>query len=1130
MSNRSNDDGKSSVGRAYESATSFGVNHPLYTGLVEVAERKAAEYATARGGMRKSATPYYMTVALRTEEMTRIAAVYPELRLVNVGHMRPAHPMHVATRRAALAWCLTQAKMFSETVTVYGSPLVSILEAGFTSASLRVDPSSAVAVHERHDAAMDAFKIYSDFIRIGKEAGVALRRSAYDEFLRGDGVKVVADSNAITRADALCVDGMMRDYSPMQVASMMLQNNAEVAFGTFPYRPEMLVNREGKFSDDGVFYAREDQEMVFKYSSGAAGVSSYSLMSWTAWLTSHTFCLGVGASAVWYQMELLKNRENVMFYRMTRLDCEPSETQLVHALDLNFDAPKYVVRSYKLKGLGLDPSLPTSWEKNNYVVDKRLVDRTYQMAMTLSREQFNRFAIRKQLRIVNDRITIEGTRVIVNKSLDESVVDALVTDIFTRAFVDRFKAGTLTAEARDVATRLERLSGASTAKKLWALAVYSVTHFWESNLSPGVEGLRDICDSIDRALAIQPFQPGVPDFNLAPSYVLIGANSSQAALATDLQLVREITRKAGESSRGYGSALARAFANAAAAVTTRKDVFRVDLQNLYDTPRSVTEMAQRLVKTVKWSNPLDEAPLERYAHEAAVVRAHKREDVQYRFTASPDPVLVFNEFYSSLFPGLAEQNLEYDTASISLDPQDRVLMASYMKLPKYFGDVPRPRLLYKSKIKALNVPKRQLTLQEMLSAVSARNCNAPQVSLPQDDAITALAVWNNFLEVACVDEAKDMLLKYQTDPVAVEEDALREWITQSSPEKVAAVIKDLEETGRALEDMDVSDYLMMLKSDVKPTLSMKPVNQRTEPQVIVYHEKPLSAFYSSIFRVIARRFISLLKPNIYVNLLKDSVGIEKWMRGVHPFGKEGLQFLENDFSKFDKSQGKFVFELERVVFGALGMNQKFLSKWLNGHESCNLRAVSLGMSLRVLYQRKSGDATTALGNVIVNVMSVLYSYRLSSIHWGVFMGDDSLVCVANNGYDPDAVQVLAEVFNLGAKMYCTTAPYFASNFVFIDNVNNDVFFVPDPVKRIERWSMSINGDDPQWHERYISARDAMENYIDCARVSTLPKMIGERYNITPTAANGLPDAIATVITNESRFRAMWEEHPECSIY
>jgi hypothetical protein len=612
--------------------------------------------------------------------------------------------------------------------------------------------------------------------------------------------------------------------------------------------------------------------------------------------------------------------------------------------------------------------------------------------------------------------------------------------------------------------------------------------------------------------------------------VLSDAAASVPGLGSNV-LAAELSRRSGLGATGFSARWARAMAELVGpAVAVAAATCRVEEVSLFQAQLSRETDADEVVGMLRQLNPVDEAPVTRRQLDALqVVRQASAERV-VDFDPDPDPISTLNAFYEAAVPGVAQQNLEYDTASVSLDPQDRVLSAPYMKLPGYFGDAPKPKLLYHSRLRALNVPKRQQTLQELLSAIAARNLSAPQVALPQDDAQTARVVWDNFLDVACVPDARQRLAAYSRDPVSLEEDAFREWVTQATPAKLAAVKAELVRLSESLAEMPVDEYLVMLKADVKPTLSTKPLENRTEPQVIVYHEKALSALFSSIFRVLVRRFLGLLRPNYHVNLLKDSRDIEEFLRGVHPFGVQNLKYLENDFSKYDKSQGKFVFELERVVFTALGMNEEMMKRWLGGHVECSMRAVALHLSLHVIYQRKSGDATTAFGNVILNAVSVSYAYRGSIVVWALFMGDDSLVCCSAVAHEEDAVQILAEVFNLGAKTYLTSAPYFASNFVVLDDINRGVCLVPDPVKRVERWSMMVSGDDPQWHERYVSARDSMRVYLNCFNTAGLARAVAERYPVAVSEVSGVACAVATLVSSERVFRGMWEEFPRVSNY
>jgi len=387
-------------------------------------------------------------------------------------------------------------------------------------------------------------------------------------------------------------------------------------------------------------------------------------------------------------------------------------------------------------------------------------------------------------------------------------------------------------------------------------------------------------------------------------------------------------------------------------------------------------------------------------------------------------------------------------------------------------------------------------------------------------------IWETFKRVACVADVDEKLALYQRDPLAMGAEALTDWVKQAQTSKVEAAMRELREEMMPLEQQSVEDYIVMLKADAKPTLSQKPLTTVTEPQVIVYHKKAMSAMFSAIFRVIVRRLLSLLKPNFLLLLLKDPKDITQLIDAYQPFG-QSVRYLENDFSKFDKSQGGFVFRLEAYIFSQLGLSEAALQQWFQGHETCHLRSFTTGLSLHVMYQRKSGDATTALGNGLLNMVSVVYAYQGMDIVWLVCMGDDSLACVrAPFAVDEVAVRRLSEIFNLLAKFYITDAPYFASNFVAIDSEREKSLLLPDPIKRVERMSMMVASDgDVDWGARHVSFQDAMQSYLKLSARHQIAAKVAARYQLSTDAARAMLDALATLVNSSYKFREIWEDRP-----
>lgn len=1122
-----------SVGGAYASANVYSVNHPQYTQFSDAVAERVQDIGIVRGLSKATATAVPLGVALLADELAVLVDEYPEFNVVNVGQSRPGHAYWVAYRRLANEWLTEQSDKLSGDVCHLGGSLASYLVRGAgASVKLLYDLTEPVVVHEKYSTTAEAHTVFSDYATVSRMMGRVVDHSVYDSYLKGTGLKVCTKVREVPQCSVLLADLSLYSYSPMQLASMMKMSGASVALGCFVYHPSMLLSREGEIGNTGVYYSKADGCVSLHYPEGAAGVTDYGKDVWASWLVNHSFALGTAAKASWFQVELLKNRGHLMFFRMTALGRRPESLRVSHALDMGQDS-SYVVSCWRLASPTSDPGRRQSWVNEPFLADKRIVDRLYQFAMQLTREQFTRYALRKQAVFVSSRVTIRGTAVSVAKPLSGEQLDALVVAIYSRAFVDRYEAGVLTSEAMSAVKRVSAFQSASSLRKMGFITMSCLNTAFDYTFGAIDQVMRKAADAVRDAVSYDVPRMEVEITDLPP-YLLL----SEASRAYDLPgdagalAAAESTRAAARDAVGYGAVWARAFSRLAdtgqdSSIHSR---YRVDEVNLADCVKAVGPSVDAAIRAAGVEVGFDEAPYSRQQIDATMVVRQVNAALRVDYDPVADPVEVFNRAHSAAFPGVAEQELEQDVASITYDPQDRFLVAAELRMPRHAGDGPAPREYYRSKVRALNVPKRQQTLQELLSALAARNMNAPQVSLPQDEDVKVHEVWNYFLDNVCAEGAREKLAKYQADPVALGEDAFREWATQSGPDKLNLVRRELEELGVALDTVTVSDFLAMIKTDVKPPLSTKPLEARTESQVIAYHAKALSALFSSMFRVIARRFLSLLKPQYHLNLLKDKTDIRNFLRTVHPYGQAGLKYLENDFSKYDKSQGRFVHLLEWMMYRELGFNEEMLAVWAGGHVKSSLRSLTMGVSLVTWFQRKSGDATTAFANGAVNIVSVCYAYRLSNVEWAVFMGDDSLVCVRALTLDSGAVQVLEEVFNLGAKMYVSDFPYFASNFVFVDDANCDVVLVADPIKRIERWSMHVSAADPQWHERYVSARDSVGEYLNCANLAGLSSALYARYGISADVAQGLGPAVATVIDNEKAFRAMWEEHPEVSLY
>lgn len=555
-----------SVGSALAQNQAYTTNHPLYKALSLAMEQRLAEVATDKAATRASGRATVVTMALASEESQALSRDYPEFTLVNHGHARAGHPAWVQARRLGGEWLLMQAEKVAAVVAAAGVPWLAALTSSLDDCHMLIDISVPAAVQEQHQAQMDAYRIFSDAVAVSADLGKPLDVKRYEDAVAGRSFRSYAAGRVLPAADVLCIDGGLYGYGPMQVAAMMLQTKATMAYGFFVYHVAMTLELEGEIPGTGVHFRRDSECVELLYPEGVSGVERYDLHAWSAWQVSHSFCLGSGAGAEWFQLELMKNRGPFMFYRMVAVDVPPQGERMVHALELDTARDMYVVQSWELRKLGLNPGNDDSWIPRRYLAGRRLVDRVYQFAMQLPREQFTRYAIRKQLHVANDRVTVEGTSVKVNSPMGLQLVNALVVDIYSRAFCDRYAAGNLTAEAIAMVKRIAGFSEASTVWRVLFVARVCAVTLWDYTVGALHEWGRDVLDRVRDAL-LGGARPLVATFDEAPTYMLLSDCSKgwiESAPRNLPAVVRERSRQAALGARGLGATWAVALAKARA--------------------------------------------------------------------------------------------------------------------------------------------------------------------------------------------------------------------------------------------------------------------------------------------------------------------------------------------------------------------------------------------------------------------------------------------------------------------------------------------------------------------------------------------------------------------------------------
>jgi hypothetical protein len=326
-----------------------------------------------------------------------------------------------------------------------------------------------------------------------------------------------------------------------------------------------------------------------------------------------------------------------------------------------------------------------------------------------------------------------------------------------------------------------------------------------------------------------------------------------------------------------------------------------------------------------------------------------------------------------------------------------------------------------------------------------------------------------------------------------------------------------------MEEKNLTNYWLTLKSTVKPKTTKEPLYEYQKVQTVVYHDKDINGYFSPLFMEIRNRINSLLKPNVTMFMQKSNEDIEKF---VNQFFRHGdiTNFLENDYDSYDKSQGYRCLAFEWALYEFVGMNFEDSVMWQNGHMECNMLSMSAGIRMLMYYQRRSGDATTALGNTVVNMATVADSYDISDMHFAIFLGDDSLVALSGLIDTHGVSEVMASKYGLPAKATQSSHGYICSNYLV--PANGVVRVMPDPVKRLVKLGHCNTVDENVMREKYESYCDVMKPFDSMAHCEVLASYVEDRhYTKEGNSLLPLMCGLYTLTTDYKHYRDMFSAEP-----
>ncbi|UYL94274.1 MAG: putative polyprotein [Hallsjon virus] len=245
----------------------------------------------------------------------------------------------------------------------------------------------------------------------------------------------------------------------------------------------------------------------------------------------------------------------------------------------------------------------------------------------------------------------------------------------------------------------------------------------------------------------------------------------------------------------------------------------------------------------------------------------------------------------------------------------------------------------------------------------------------------------DFVETYFPEEAASHLKMFQNRLVTFDSEKIRNWLKDRPDEvKVDAEMEQILAEGFGTNPLNQ----VKVHTKVESLLKSSPIGLMKESQarLIAWQAKGICAMYSAAFKELKQRLKNMLTDNV---VYSDGLTPVQLAARVRLVSATNTQFFENDLAKQDRQTDSQMLDCEFGVYSALGCDPNLLKSWRTVHDHWKFRGEGVQGQLNEM--RLTGQATTALGNVIVNlfVHKRLFKENKNRIKLMLVLGDDNLI-------------------------------------------------------------------------------------------------------------------------------------------
>ncbi|QNT12720.1 RNA-dependent RNA polymerase, partial [Yam asymptomatic virus 1] len=314
------------------------------------------------------------------------------------------------------------------------------------------------------------------------------------------------------------------------------------------------------------------------------------------------------------------------------------------------------------------------------------------------------------------------------------------------------------------------------------------------------------------------------------------------------------------------------------------------------------------------------------------------------------------------------------------------------------------------------------------------------------------------------------LAQETVDELTFNEHALSEWTEKRDGRRMVNLRKDIEKP--IVFEQSLTNFKLMLKTEAKPKLDESVLSSMPAGQNIVYHQPAINALFSHVFVQVTERLQRCLKRNFVLTSGLSPENFEDILNDGLSSKIQGLHCCEVDISKYDKSQGPLMKQIEEEVLRRLIVNESFLDWWYSSEYESLCSTFDKSLTVSVGAQRRTGGSNTWLGNTIINMVLLAYVHDFDSDTMVCFSGDDSLILSREKKFF-DFFRLNCEL-GFDVKFFPQATPYFCSKFLI--NLEDRIVVVPDLFKLVTKLGRITARTENEGRDNFVSFRDATKWY------------------------------------------------------